>query len=116
VTNIVKGGLKNAHLDRDIRLLQGSIIMQDIRRAIFEELGYTSSAGVAINKPLAKLCSSMHKPNRQVVLLPGYIDTFMKDIPLTKIPGLGGKLGESLLEKFNVKTCGEIWYFLQIDI
>jgi DNA polymerase eta len=94
---------------RDIRLLQGALIMKEIRAAIFEELGYTCSAGVARNKPLAKLCSSMHKPNRQVVLLESHVKPFLKDIPVTKIPGLGGKMGESILERFQVKTCGEIW-------
>ena len=40
----------------------------ELRAAILSELGFTSSAGIAHNKLLAKLGSSMHKPNKQTIL------------------------------------------------
>ena len=37
-----------------------------MRLAVEQELGFTVSAGIASNKVLAKLASSMNKPNKQV--------------------------------------------------
>lgn len=41
-----------------------------MRLAVEQELGFTVSAGIASNKVLAKLASSMNKPNKQVRVTP----------------------------------------------
>jgi DNA polymerase iota len=52
----------------DERVKIGSQIAANMRRAIFEELGLTTCAGISYNKVLAKLVGSQHKPNQQTTL------------------------------------------------
>ena len=93
----------------DWRLKIGAEICQDIRDAIFKECGYTCSAGIAHNKTLAKLVSSMHKPNKQSVLCQSQVLDFLRELPATKIKGLGGKLGSLLESSFGILNCGDLW-------
>jgi len=44
--------------------------INEIRSQIFKELGYTCSAGISVNKMLAKISTSMNKPNNQTIILP----------------------------------------------
>lgn len=74
----------------------GAIISREIRHAIYTKLGYTCSTGVAGNKLLAKLASPLNKPNGQVVVAPRFVTTLLKNLPMRKIRGLGGKLGKQL--------------------
>lgn len=53
-----------------LRLMIGSAIAEEARRAVQLEAGYRCSAGIACNKILAKLCSGIHKPADQTVLPP----------------------------------------------
>lgn len=45
----------------------GSLVASEARAAVQREAGYRSSAGIAANKMLAKLCSGIHKPDDQTV-------------------------------------------------
>ena len=38
-------------------------IADEVRRAIFDELGYTASAGISNNKTVAKIACTYNKPN-----------------------------------------------------
>lgn len=93
----------------DWKLKLGSDICQNIRDAIFKECRYTCSAGIAHNKTLAKLVSSMHKPNKQSVLCQSQVLEFLKELPAMKIKGLGGKLGAAIESTYGLKTCGDLW-------
>lgn len=80
-----------------------------VRKHIFDHLGYTTSAGVAGNKALAKLCSSHRKPCSQTVLLPRYVFDFLAPLPFRKIRFLGGKLGSEIADVWGQSTVGELW-------
>ncbi|MBP6562702.1 MAG: DNA polymerase IV [Neisseriaceae bacterium] len=60
-----------------------------IRQQIFDATGLTASAGIAPNKFLAKIASDWRKPNGQFVVKPHHIQTFLKALPLDKVPGVG---------------------------
>ena len=84
--------LDEAYLDvTHCKLYNGSatLIAADIRKAIFEELNLTASAGIAPIKYLAKVASDLNKPNGQYVIAPKDISLFIKSMPLNKIPGVG---------------------------
>ena len=83
-------------------------IVSNIRRAIFDELGYTCSAGISTNKLTAKFIAGMKKPNAQCTLLPEDTERFMADIQIRKLRGFGGKLGDQICERFDATTCGQI--------
>jgi len=102
--------LDEAFLDvTDCTLFQGSatLIAQDIRRAIEEELNLTASAGVSYCKFLAKIASDENKPNGQCVISPEQAPAFIAQLPLKKIPGVG-KVAQYNLAQKNLFTCEDV--------
>ncbi|MCG9694959.1 DNA polymerase IV [Vibrio sp. Isolate22] len=84
--------LDEAYLDvTDSKHLKGSatLIAEDIRRAIFNELNLTASAGIAPLKFIAKVASDVNKPNGICVVPPDKIPEFIDNLELGKISGVG---------------------------
>ncbi|KAL3899752.1 MAG: hypothetical protein SGCHY_001819 [Lobulomycetales sp.] len=52
----------------DLKIYLAASFCVKIRKAVFDRLQYTCSAGVAPNKTLAKIASGMNKPNNQTVI------------------------------------------------
>ena len=105
--------LDEAFLDvTDCKQFKGSAtyIAQDIRRAIFEELDLTASAGISNCKFLAKIASDENKPNGQCLISPDKIDDFIKTLPLKKIPGVGKVAQQKLAEK-GLVLCSDVQKF-----
>jgi DNA polymerase-4 len=102
--------LDEAYLDvTDATVLSGSatLIAQQIRADIFNELNLTASAGVAPNKFIAKIASDENKPNGQCVITPEKVDNFVADLPLKKIPGVGPKTALRLSEQ-GYTSCRDV--------
>lgn len=94
--------LDEAYLDvTDCELCHGSatLIAEDIRRAIREELNLTASAGIAPVKFIAKIASDLNKPDGQYVVTPDQIPDFVEDLKLEKIPGVGKVTIQKLHDK-----------------
>ncbi|RUT08593.1 DNA polymerase IV [Dulcicalothrix desertica PCC 7102] len=66
-----------------------STIAKLIRADIFKQTGLTASAGVSMNKFLAKMASGMNKPNGMTVILPENAEAFVKALPIEKFHGIG---------------------------
>ncbi|WP_299016364.1 DNA polymerase IV [uncultured Photobacterium sp.] len=84
--------LDEAYLDvTECEFLHGSatLIAEDIRRTIREELNLTASAGVAPVKFIAKVASDLNKPDGQYVVTPDDVPDFVAGLKLEKIPGVG---------------------------
>ncbi len=64
-------------------------IATQIRKAIKDELGLTASAGISINKFVAKIASDMKKPDGLTFIGPSKIEAFMKQLPVEKFFGVG---------------------------
>ncbi len=102
--------LDEAYLDvSDCSIHGGSatLIAQDIRKAIFDEIQLSASAGVAPNKFLAKIASDWNKPNGSFVIPPHLVSSFMPALPVEKLHGVG-KVTTERLHKLGLKTCGDI--------
>jgi DNA polymerase IV len=73
-------------------------IAQEIRSHIFSTTQLTASAGVSVNKFLAKMASGINKPNGMAVILPHQAADFVETLPIEKFHGIGkvtaGKLHE----------------------
>lgn len=93
----------------DVALAHGALLMTKVRAAVMSQLGYSTSAGIASNKTLAKLCSGYRKPNGQTTLLPRAVPGFLRDLPVSKIRFLGGKLGREMGEMWDAQTVGDLW-------
>ncbi|SHM84160.1 DNA polymerase-4 [Chitinophaga jiangningensis] len=84
--------LDEAYLDVTVdKLGIGSAIeiATQIKQAIKEELQLTASAGVSINKFVAKVASDLQKPDGLTFIGPSAIETFMEQLPVEKFHGVG---------------------------
>lgn len=66
-----------------------SLIAQEIRKRIWEELGLTASAGISVNKFVAKIASDYNKPNGQKTVNPEEISSFIENLEIKKFYGIG---------------------------
>jgi len=92
----------------DIRLALGAAIVEEIRAEVFAKTSFRCSAGISHCKTLAKLCAGQNKPNGQTVLPQSCVDQLYSSLSVTKVRGLGGKLGEALVEKLQISTMQEL--------
>lgn len=105
--------LDEAYLDvSDSTLFGGSatLIAKEIRRRIWKERHLTASAGVAPNKFLAKVASDWKKPNGIFVITPQEVETFVKQLPVEKIYGIGHVAAQKL-HALGIYTCEELQKF-----
>jgi DNA polymerase-4 len=73
-------------------------VAEEIRKKIFVQTSLTASAGVAPNKFLAKVASDMNKPNGITVIPPEKVHELLETLPVRKVPGIGKKTEERMLE------------------
>ncbi len=66
-----------------------SLIAEEIRQRIFDEVGLTASAGISINKFLAKVASDYNKPNGQKTVNPEEVISFLENLEIRKFYGVG---------------------------
>jgi DNA polymerase-4 len=78
-----------------------------LKKRIKDELGLLCSIGIAPNKLLAKIASDMKKPDGLVIIEKNDVNNFIKDLPVSDICGIGGKL-TSYLNLMGIKTCGDL--------
>ena len=83
--------------DSILQLRYSCSIAYQIRQRVYNTLGFHMSAGVGINKTLAKLAASFGKPAGQAVLYPHYISHMLHTTPIKKCRHLGGKVGKQIL-------------------
>jgi len=80
-----------------------SLIAQEIRIRIYQELNLTASAGVSVNKFLAKVASDENKPNGQCLIAPDQIDDFSAKLEINKFFGIG-KVTSERLKRMGIHT------------
>jgi DNA polymerase-4 len=64
-------------------------IAREIRTRINIEIGLTASAGISINKFIAKVATEVNKPDGQKTIHPSQIDEFIDALPIQKFFGVG---------------------------
>ncbi len=64
-------------------------IAERIRKQIKEELNLTASAGVSVNKFVAKIASDIKKPDGLTFIGPSKVEGFMEKLPVEKFYGVG---------------------------
>jgi DNA polymerase IV len=120
--------LDEAYLDVtcDKRNIGSAIeIAQQIKQSIRDELKLTASAGVSINKFVAKIASDIKKPDGLTFIGPSKIEAFIENLAVEKFYGVGKvtaekmyKLGlhtgadlKKLTEKELVRSFGKSGHF-----
>jgi DNA polymerase-4 len=71
-------------------------IAKQIRQAIRIELQLTASAGISINKFVAKIASDINKPDGLAFIGPSRIQSFMETLPVEKFFGVGKVTAEKM--------------------
>lgn len=66
-----------------------TLIAKEIRNKIKERTGLNASAGISINKFLAKVASDINKPNGQKTIPPEEVEVFLEQLPIEKFYGVG---------------------------
>jgi len=76
-----------------------SLIAKEIRERIFNEVGLTASAGISINKFIAKVASDYNKPNGQKTVNPEEVIQFLEALDIRKFYGVGKVTAEKMYQK-----------------
>ena len=66
-----------------------NIIAKEIREKIYKATGLRASAGISINKFIAKVASDINKPNGQKTIHPEEVIDFLEELPVNKFYGVG---------------------------
>jgi DNA polymerase IV len=92
-----------------------STVARLIRAAIFKETHLTASAGVSVNKFLAKMASGINKPNGMTVILPENAEAFVEALPIEKFHGIG-KVTATKMYTLGIKTGADLKQLSQTDL
>ncbi|GAB1856472.1 DNA polymerase IV [Flavobacteriaceae bacterium MHTCC 0001] len=76
-----------------------TLIATEIRARILNEVGLTASAGISINKFIAKVASDYNKPNGQKTVNPEDVITFLEGLDIRKFYGVGKVTAERMYQK-----------------
>lgn len=101
-------GFDEAFLDVSDLPASGEAIAREIRRRIAEELHLTASVGVGPNRLIAKIASNLQKPDGLTVITETQVERRLAPLPVTVLWGVGPKTGAALLERFRVRTVGDL--------
>lgn len=103
---IVEGGMVDVGNEEERRVMFGVEVAEWVRKEVRESCGYTMSAGVSVNKLMAKVGSGRNKPNGVTVVVGRAVEGLLEKMEVGKLRGLGGKLGERV--KALGDTIGEV--------
>src|SRR5512137_1097288 len=85
-------------------------ISKSIKDRIRQSEQLTCSIGVAPNKLLSKLGSGLKKPDGLVVIRKDDVEALLKDLPVSKLYGIGPRLTEAL-NSIGISTCSQLGKF-----
>ena len=75
-----------------------TLLAQEIRERIFETVGLTASAGISVNKFVAKIASDYNKPNGQKTVNPDEVIPFLEKLAIRKFHGVGKVTTEKMYQ------------------
>ncbi|NNK17583.1 MAG: DNA polymerase IV [Maribacter sp.] len=102
--------LDEAYLDVTINKKgnpSATLLAKEIRQRIFDEVGLNASAGISINKFIAKVASDFNKPNGQKTVNPEEVLQFLEDLEIRKFFGVGKVTAEKMY-KLGIFTGKEL--------
>jgi Nucleotidyltransferase/DNA polymerase involved in DNA repair len=102
--------LDEAYLDiteNKIGMPSGTVIAREIKRRIKEETGLTASAGVSVNKFLAKIASDYKKPDGLFVVTDKEAEAFVEGLPIERFWGVGPATAEKM-HRLGINTGADL--------
>ena len=77
-------------------MMSATLIAKKIRDQIKEKTGLNASAGISVNKFIAKVASDINKPNGQKTVPPEEVLEFLEDLDIRKFYGVGKVTAEKM--------------------
>jgi DNA polymerase-4 len=110
--------LDEAYLDvTEDKLGIGSAIeiATQIKKAIKDELQLTASAGVSINKFVAKVASDLQKPDGLTFIGPSKVEAFVEVLPVEKFYGVG-KVTAAIMKGLGIHSGADLKKWSEEDL
>lgn len=82
-------------------------VAREIKKKILSSEQLSCSIGIGPGKVVAKIASDMQKPGGLVVITPERIKEILFPLPASRIPGVGKKTGEALMQR-GIFTIGDL--------
>lgn len=92
-----------------------TLIARRIQQDIRNETGLTASAGVSVNKFLAKVASDMQKPEGLTVVRPSEVEQFISTLPVERFFGVGPATA-TRLKKLGIRTGADLRAWSENDL
>ncbi|MGD0176197.1 MAG: DNA polymerase IV [Candidatus Bathyarchaeia archaeon] len=106
-----KVGIDEAYIEISTRannkFEQTEDIAAEVKRQILADEQITCSIGIAPNKLVAKIASDERKPDGLTVVRPEDVNSFLTQLPASRIPGVGKRV-EDKLDQMHVRTIAEL--------
>lgn len=86
-----------------------------IKKAIKEELQLTASAGVSVNKFVAKIASDLQKPDGLTFIGPSRVEQFVEALAIEKFYGVG-KVTAAKMKQLNIHNGADLKKWNEADL
>lgn len=96
-------------------LPSATLIAEEIRQKIHQETQLTASAGVSVNKFLAKVASDIHKPDGLTLIPPDKVAEFIKELPIERFFGIG-KVTASKMKAMGISKGEDLQRFSRPEL
>lgn len=96
-------------------LPSATLIAREIKARIFEETGLTASAGISINKFLAKTASSVNKPDGLFLIPPDKAESYAEGLPIGKFYGIGQVTADKM-KRLGIHTGADLKRWTEHDL
>lgn len=92
-----------------------TLVAREIKARIRAETGLTASAGISVNKMLAKIASDYRKPDGLFVIPPDRIDAFVAELPVERFFGIGEVTAEKM-HALGIRTGADLRQWEELEL
>ncbi len=96
-------------------IMYANLIAREIRSKIRNQVGLNASAGISINKFIAKVATEINKPNGQKTIHPKQVDSFINALQIDKFFGVG-KVTAKKMHGLGIYTGRDLRKFKKSDL
>lgn len=110
--------LDEAYLDvtqNKLGVPSATLIAKEIKDLIYKETNLTASAGISINKFLAKTASGINKPNGLTLITPEKAEAFIEKLAIEDFYGIG-KVTAQKMHSYGIYTGADLKKLSEVEL